>query len=444
MRWYLGRAPRGADLGRLVGETAADGRAHRAARCRGTRRPASRTISARKPCNPLTQPPCFSVSPRKPSCAKDSTRKATASADRLPVSPPRDDGADHDRELAEVHDQRAAAVRVQRALTRTADERGDREGLPQDADHDEHRPDEHCPEKSSLHGANLRHHAPRASAVVRRPLQDRGEAPRHGCHGISRAGDHAAGTAGTGERVDVRDAAAVAALLSEAAAGGRAAHRVPPGRARRVGGQRRRLGERRAGGRGSRCAPRPRVHRRRLRRAQGGAVCRGGRACPRAPTTAARRRRPSAASPPSTREALIVRTSLIVGGPGHEPSKHELAARDPDATFYDDELRSPVQVTDLARALLELADARRRRAAPRRRPGRRLPRRAGRARPRPARAPCAGAAGAPARLQARLVACAVAAAHGAARRPLGANSHRGVRAVESLPARVPRRRIQQT
>ena len=55
------------------------------------------------------------------------------------------------------------------------------------------------------------------------------------------------------------------------------------------------------------------------------------------------------------REALIVRTSLIVGGPGHEPSKHEVGAHDPEATFFEDELRSPVQVTDLARALLELA-----------------------------------------------------------------------------------------
>jgi dTDP-4-dehydrorhamnose reductase len=53
--------------------------------------------------------------------------------------------------------------------------------------------------------------------------------------------------------------------------------------------------------------------------------------------------------------ALIVRTSLIIGGPGHEPSKHELAALDASATFYEDELRSPVQVGDLAAALLELA-----------------------------------------------------------------------------------------
>ncbi len=54
-------------------------------------------------------------------------------------------------------------------------------------------------------------------------------------------------------------------------------------------------------------------------------------------------------------DALIVRTSLIVGGPGHVPSKHELVAHDLAATFYDDEIRSPVQVGDLATALLELA-----------------------------------------------------------------------------------------
>ncbi|HUH15329.1 MAG TPA: sugar nucleotide-binding protein [Gaiellaceae bacterium] len=52
--------------------------------------------------------------------------------------------------------------------------------------------------------------------------------------------------------------------------------------------------------------------------------------------------------------ALIVRTSLIYGGA--EPSKHELSARDPSLTFFTNELRSVVQVTDLARALLELAE----------------------------------------------------------------------------------------
>jgi dTDP-4-dehydrorhamnose reductase len=53
-------------------------------------------------------------------------------------------------------------------------------------------------------------------------------------------------------------------------------------------------------------------------------------------------------------EALIVRTSLIYGGA--EPSKHELAARDPSLTFFTNEIRNPVQVTDLANALLELAE----------------------------------------------------------------------------------------
>jgi dTDP-4-dehydrorhamnose reductase len=51
-------------------------------------------------------------------------------------------------------------------------------------------------------------------------------------------------------------------------------------------------------------------------------------------------------------EALIVRTSLIYGGA--EPSKHELAARDPALVFYEDEVRCPVQAGDLAAALLEL------------------------------------------------------------------------------------------
>ena len=51
--------------------------------------------------------------------------------------------------------------------------------------------------------------------------------------------------------------------------------------------------------------------------------------------------------------ALLVRTSLLYGGA--EPSKHELAARDARLTFFTNEIRSPIQVTDLARALLELA-----------------------------------------------------------------------------------------
>ena len=51
--------------------------------------------------------------------------------------------------------------------------------------------------------------------------------------------------------------------------------------------------------------------------------------------------------------ALLVRTSLIYGGA--VPSKHELAARDTGFTFFTDEIRNPVQVEDLAAALLELA-----------------------------------------------------------------------------------------
>jgi dTDP-4-dehydrorhamnose reductase len=55
--------------------------------------------------------------------------------------------------------------------------------------------------------------------------------------------------------------------------------------------------------------------------------------------------------------ALIVRTSLIYGGP--EPSRHERVACEAaegrgETTFFEDELRSPVLVEDLAAALLEL------------------------------------------------------------------------------------------
>jgi dTDP-4-dehydrorhamnose reductase len=56
-----------------------------------------------------------------------------------------------------------------------------------------------------------------------------------------------------------------------------------------------------------------------------------------------------------TPAAAVVRTSLIYGGPGRAPSPHELAVSDPGAGFYDDELRCPVQVDDLAGALVELA-----------------------------------------------------------------------------------------
>jgi dTDP-4-dehydrorhamnose reductase len=52
--------------------------------------------------------------------------------------------------------------------------------------------------------------------------------------------------------------------------------------------------------------------------------------------------------------AVLVRTSLLYGGPGRPASKHEQMAGDPEAAFYTDELRCPAQVDDLAAALLEL------------------------------------------------------------------------------------------
>jgi dTDP-4-dehydrorhamnose reductase len=59
-------------------------------------------------------------------------------------------------------------------------------------------------------------------------------------------------------------------------------------------------------------------------------------------------------------DALMVRTSLLLGGPGHVPSPHEalalaVARGDQQITFFTDEIRSAIQVDDLAAALLELA-----------------------------------------------------------------------------------------
>ena len=56
-------------------------------------------------------------------------------------------------------------------------------------------------------------------------------------------------------------------------------------------------------------------------------------------------------------DALVVRTSLIYGGPGQAPSPHEVVAHDPTVTFHDDEIRCPIQVHDLAGALIELANS---------------------------------------------------------------------------------------
>ncbi|HSP73465.1 MAG TPA: sugar nucleotide-binding protein [Gaiellaceae bacterium] len=52
-------------------------------------------------------------------------------------------------------------------------------------------------------------------------------------------------------------------------------------------------------------------------------------------------------------QALIARTSLLYGGPEPGPQERLAAA---GGTFFVDEIRSPVQVGDLADALLELAE----------------------------------------------------------------------------------------
>jgi dTDP-4-dehydrorhamnose reductase len=54
-------------------------------------------------------------------------------------------------------------------------------------------------------------------------------------------------------------------------------------------------------------------------------------------------------------EVLIIRTSLIYGE--HRFSDHERAALDAAMTFFVDELRNPVEVGDLAGAILELAES---------------------------------------------------------------------------------------
>jgi dTDP-4-dehydrorhamnose reductase len=53
-------------------------------------------------------------------------------------------------------------------------------------------------------------------------------------------------------------------------------------------------------------------------------------------------------------DALIVRTSLLYGGPA--PGRHERDALEARFPFFTDELRCPTHVGDLADALLELAE----------------------------------------------------------------------------------------
>ncbi|WP_098899875.1 sugar nucleotide-binding protein [Streptomyces sp. st77] len=57
-------------------------------------------------------------------------------------------------------------------------------------------------------------------------------------------------------------------------------------------------------------------------------------------------------------KAVVARTSLIIGHglSVHERLVHELAAGTTDGALYTDDIRCPVHVSDLASALLELAD----------------------------------------------------------------------------------------
>ncbi|MGW9715149.1 SDR family oxidoreductase [Streptomyces albidoflavus] len=58
-------------------------------------------------------------------------------------------------------------------------------------------------------------------------------------------------------------------------------------------------------------------------------------------------------------EAAVVRTSLIIGHGRsvHEQLVHQLAAGTTDGTLFTDDIRCPVHVSDLAAALLELAES---------------------------------------------------------------------------------------
>lgn len=60
-----------------------------------------------------------------------------------------------------------------------------------------------------------------------------------------------------------------------------------------------------------------------------------------------------------TPTAVIARTSLIIGNGGsqHEKYVHSLASGAIDGVLYTDEMRCPVHVSDLASALLELAES---------------------------------------------------------------------------------------
>ena len=80
-------------------------------------------------------------------------------ADLLPVAPVRDERADDDRELSDVHDERAAAVSVERIAPAAPYVRRDRERLQEHAEDDDDAADEYHPGEVSLHARD--HLAPR-------------------------------------------------------------------------------------------------------------------------------------------------------------------------------------------------------------------------------------------------------------------------------------------
>ena len=228
-----------------------------------------------------------------------------------------------------------------------------------------------------------------AGAVRPIPSED----PRHGCERVPRLGAPALAPGATGERVEIRDAGPCGTCSAHC---GRRSSSTPPIVRMAT-----------APARSSSTAPRTLPARPRPW-ARGSSTSR-----PTSSSTAARERRtsrPTRRRPARTTGVRRPRRRTRVAaprpapcssgrrsssaGPGHAPSKHELAARNPEATFFEDEIRSPVQVGDLA-ARCSSSQPSSSPGAQRRRSGRRLARRPRRARHRPDGPPRAGAAGRP-------------------------------------------------
>ena len=186
-------------------------------------------------------------------------------------------------------------------------------------------------------------------------VRSRGEDPRHGRNRVPRLRARAARSRGVCRRVEVRDTTAVSSS-SRALPRRRHPHRLPAGRRRRTGDRGRRLGERRPGGGGGRRTARPRLDRRRLRRPQGRPVRRGRRPFARAPAygrakadaeTRGRQR------PPEAPDRADIADRRRPGAPAVEARARR--ARSHGHLLRRGRSARPVQVGDLAAALLELA-----------------------------------------------------------------------------------------